>query len=638
MLFAAVDSTLLVLLAEICLAAASYSLATALLAPAYGREYPITALGPKIAATVAAALAATLVTRLYRRPLRHSSALDVIVLLETVAISCAATGIFVRWFVPPLQIHLAALVVYAAFLTIFWGGLHFGARMWQLRRSAAQKHAKRVVIVGAGEAGLSVAKELTLGQSANCRPVALVDDNNQKWGRAFYGVRVVGGTKDLAQVAQATGAEEILICIPSANHAQMHDILDASRRSQLPVRSLPSLAEWIQGTAAEPVSARDLCSPRIKYLLQREEIRVDAEETRALVGGQTVLVTGAGGSIGSELCRQIAVANPRKLLLLDKSENGLFYVNLESCERMESARVKPFLADVLVADNLRQIVMAERPDIVFHAAAHKHVAMLELYPQEAIRNNVLGTRNIARAAIECNASRFVNISTDKAVAPTNYMGLSKKLTELCIQELADGRGERHTRFANVRFGNVAGSTGSVLRLFWDQIRKGGPVRVTDPHASRYFMSAPEAVHLILRAATLGRNGETFVLDMGDPLNIYDLAKTMILFAGLRPERDIPIELTGLRAGEKITEALWEDWEHPVASSSARILTIEQKSLRSRGIVSKIDWMEDLLSRGDHEELVRYLHELFPEFRASAAGETLQAQPAEETLRPRAGAA
>lgn len=638
MLWAAIDSTLLVLSAEVCLAAASYSMASVLLAPAYEREDPIAGLGLKIAAAVVAALAASLVTRLYRRPLRHSSALDVIVLLETVAVNCAATGIFVYWFIPQLQIHLVLLVVYAAFLTILWGGLHFGARLWQLRRSAAHKHAKRVVIVGAGEAGLSVVKELSLGQVANCRPVALVDDDKQKRGRAFYGVRVVGGTTDLARVAQATGAEEILVCIPSANHAQMHDILDASRRSQLPVRSLPSLAEWIQGTAAEPVSARDLCSPRIKYLLQRDEIRVDVEETRALVDGQTVLVTGAGGSIGSELCRQIATANPRKLLLLDKSENGLFYVNLDSRERMESARVKPFLADVLEADDLRKIVMAERPDIIFHAAAHKHVAMLELYPQEAIRNNVLGTRNIAGAALECGASRFVNISTDKAVAPTNYMGLSKKLTELCIQELANGRGERHTRFANVRFGNVAGSTGSVLRLFWDQIQKGGPVRVTDPRASRYFMSAPEAVHLILRAATLGRNGETFVLDMGEPLNIYDLAKTMILFAGLRPERDIPIELTGLRAGEKITEALWEDWEHPVASSSARILTIEQKSLRSRGIVSKIETMERLLSRGDHEGLLRYLHELFPEFRASASGETLQAQPAEETLRLRAGAA
>lgn len=388
----------------------------------------------------------------------------------------------------------------------------------------------------------------------------------------------------------------------------------------------------IGGTNGGRIARRKLRGPRIEDILQRAEIPIDARETRKIVGGRTVLVTGAGGSIGSELCRQIASAHPRKLLLLDKSENSLFYINLEASERLGAARVKPFLADVLDRDSIRRILRSERPEIVFHAAAHKHVAMLELHPQEAIRNNVLGTRNIAEAAIECGASRFVNISTDKAVDPRNYMGLSKKLTELCIQELARAaapNAERtgQTRLSNVRFGNVAGSTGSVLRLFWDQIQKGGPVRVTDPRATRYFMSAPEAVHLILRAAALGRGGETFVFDMGEPLNIYELAKSMMLFAGLKPESDVRIEFTGLHEGEKLTEELWEEWEHPAPTGSARVLVIRQHSRQARDILPRIRKMEEFLARGDSEGLLQYVQETFPEFEENRTNGTDQSAPA-----------
>ncbi|HKV03883.1 MAG TPA: SDR family NAD(P)-dependent oxidoreductase [Candidatus Acidoferrales bacterium] len=369
----------------------------------------------------------------------------------------------------------------------------------------------------------------------------------------------------------------------------------------------------------EKILRRNLRRPHIEDLLRREQIPIDAKETRRVIGGNIVLVTGAGGSIGSELCRQIAAAGARRLLLIDKSENGLFYTNLETSERLGAARVRPFLADVLDRKGIRAILRSERPDLVFHAAAHKHVAMLELHPQEAIRNNVLGTRNIAETAMECGAGRFVNISTDKAVEPRNYMGLSKKITELCIQELARGaEGSAATRFSNVRFGNVAGSTGSVLRLFWDQIQNGGPVRVTDPRATRYFMSAPEAVQLILRAAALGKGGETFVFDMGEPLNIYELARNLMMIAGLRPERDVPIEFIGLQKGEKLSEELWEEWEHPVPAGSGRTLVIREKNDRSRGMLAKIRKMEELLARADNEGLLEYVQELFPAFRENRA--------------------
>jgi len=355
--------------------------------------------------------------------------------------------------------------------------------------------------------------------------------------------------------------------------------------------------------------------PNIEDLLDRELIHVDPEETRELVKDQVVLVTGAGGSIGSELSRQIASAGPRKLLLLDKSENGLFYANLEASERLGAAKVKPLLADLLDRERLRGLFHSERPLLVFHAAAHKHVAMMDLYPCEAIRNNAVGTRNVAEAALEFGASRFVNISTDKAVNPRNWMGLSKKITELCIQELS-GRGL--TRFSSVRFGNVAGSSGSVLRLFWERIERREAIRVTDPRATRFFMSVPEAVHLILRAAAIGAGGETFILDMGEPVNICELAKTMMLCSGLRPGHDLEIVFTGLQPGEKINEELWDDREHPVISGTDHVLVIREKHPLADGIGKNIARMEDLLARGAETDVLDYLYSLFPDFRWSRA--------------------
>ncbi|MGA8366774.1 MAG: polysaccharide biosynthesis protein [Candidatus Acidiferrales bacterium] len=384
------------------------------------------------------------------------------------------------------------------------------------------------------------------------------------------------------------------------------------------------------------VFRREARIPSIEELLQREEVRVDARETRKIVGGKTVLVTGAGGSIGLELCRQIASGGPRKLLLLDKSENGLFYANLEASERLGAARVSPFLANLLDGQGAKEILRNEQPEIIFHAAAHKHVGLLERQPQEAIRNNVLGTRNIAEAALELGAGRFVNISTDKAVNPRNYMGLSKKVTELCIQELAR---KGATRFSNVRFGNVAGSTGSVLRLFREQIEKGGPVRVTDPRATRYFMSVTEAVHLILRAAAMGQGGETFVFDMGEPLNIYELAKTMVILAGLKPEEDLEIQFTGLGEGEKIAEELWEEWERPAPTESERILAIRSENPRG-GVLREIEQMEDFLARGDRSGLLEYIHGIFPEFgwNRSRAIAQVAAASGQMAAMPSAGAA
>jgi FlaA1/EpsC-like NDP-sugar epimerase len=598
----------MVLGAEIFLAAASYTLAVFAWSETRGDLWAIGVLSSTLALVLACRLVGLWSVRLYSRSLRNASIPDLISIVNVASATTVAFWAVVTWRLPQLKMPPALFIFDWAILLLMWGAMHFGMRVLKTQQKKWRKTGKRVLVVGAGDAGITLLKDLAQDQSESCRVVALIDDNPEKWGRSICGAPVVGGTDNLARLSAENKAEEILICIPSATAAQMQSILRTCRGIGIPVRTLPSLTELVDGK----VSLCDLRSPRIEDLLQRERICLDINETRGVVGGKVVLVTGAGGSIGSELCRQIADAGPAKLLLLDKSENSLFYVHREICERMDSGCVKPLLVDLTCRDRVYEILMRERPEVIFHAAAHKHVGLLELHPQEAIRNNVLGTRNLAQGAIQCGAARFVNISTDKAVSPRSYLGLSKKLTELCIQELAQTNGRR---FSNVRFGNVAGSTGSVLRLFWEQIQKGEPIRVTDPRATRYFMSVPEAVHLILRAAALGNGGETFVFEMGEPVNIYELAKTMMLFAGLRPERDLAIEFTGLSEGEKVTEDLWEKWENPVATEDQRILRIGDQDPQAQGILGKIDWMEHLIERGDQDGLLAYLEDFAPEFQA-----------------------
>jgi FlaA1/EpsC-like NDP-sugar epimerase len=597
----------MVLGAELLLAAVSYALALFALAETRGVGWSGRILWTSLGAMLVFRLGGLLSVRLYRRSLRHASVPDFISILKAVSASSLTGSIVTAWLFPSPKISGAVFLVDAAFLVLLWGGLHFGARLLKTPKAAPRRSGKRVVVVGAGDAGITLLKDLAQDAAAASRAVAIVDDNPEKWGRTILGVPVVGGTRDLARLAAEHDPDEILICLPNATGAQMRDILAAGREISVPVRTLPSLSELTDGT----VSRRQLRRPCIEDLLQREAVGVDVQQTRRIVGGKVVLVTGAGGSIGSELCRQIAEAGPRMLLLLDKSENSLFYVHRAAREQLGASRVKPLLADLVYKDRLREILRQEKPEIIFHAAAHKHVGLLESHPQEAIRNNVLGTRNLAEAALECGTSRLVNISTDKAVSPRSYLGLSKKLTELCVQELARIHG---AKFTSVRFGNVAGSTGSVLRLFWEQIQKGAPIRVTDPRATRYFMSVPEAVHLILRAAALGNGGETFVFEMGEPLNIYELAKTMMLFAGLKPERDLAIEFTGLEEGEKISEELWEEWERPTATENERILVVSEQNPQAVGILKKIGRMERYLAHEDCQGLLEYLADFAPEFR------------------------
>jgi len=545
------------------------------------------------------------------RSFRHAGLSDAIAIAKAVAVSSVALyaacfGLKTHFdVVPPGGFFLAD----AATLFLMLSTFQFSARIYHFfvdTAGTSAAAAKRVVIIGAGDAGVSVLRELLDMPRSGIVPVALVDDDPMKRGTLICGVPVVGGLPNLAAVLSEFQASEVLVCIPSATSSQRKRILAACRKGGVPIRTLPGVVSLLDNRA----SMRDLRSITIEDLLQRDEFVPDRNLTSQLVAAKVVLVTGAGGSIGSELCRQIAAACPRRLVLVDKSENSLFYCHLGIQEACPGLEIIPVLGDVTDDHFVRTTMLQGRPNLVFHAAAFKHVGMMELHPDQAIRNNVLGTRNVLLAATDAGAEIFVNVSTDKAVNPRCYMGLSKKLAELFVKE-SDAR--HRTRCMSVRFGNVAGSTGSVLRIFSEQIRQGKPLHVTDPHATRYFMSIPEAVFLILCAASLGKGGETFIFDMGEPVNIYELARTLMLFAGVMPGEELPIHFTGLKDGEKVAEELWDGWEVPESTDNSRIFKLAGSNPLSIDIFSAVGRFHEFIAAHDHAGLVQYIAELVPGF-------------------------
>jgi len=595
-----------VLCLEGTLTSLGYAFSASLLSDAYGPSWAWQILPHTLPWLVGLRLLSFLFFGTCKLSLRAASIPEFICISKAVSTSSLAFYAISRLAERDVRLPAALFILEWTVSIFLLVGLHFGIRLYSAQRAIGRSGGKRALIIGAGDAGTKVLKELVLDSRSAVLPVGIIDDDPEKSGTRIYGVPVLGGLQDLARLVRESHAEEVFICIPSATRSQMKFILAQCRECGIAVRTLPSLAELVDGR----VGLRDLRSVRIEDLLQREEVKADPAFVREVVGDRVVLVTGAGGSIGSELCRQIASGSPRKLILLERSENSLFYINLELQDRFPTLCIEPRLVDVTCRDRVRAIFESERPEIVFHAAAYKHVHLMELHPHEAVRNNVLGTRNTALAARDFGASRFVNISTDKAVKPRNYMGLSKKITELLVRELAQSS---QTRFMSVRFGNVAGSTGSVLRLFRDQIQKGGPIRITDPRATRYFMTIAEAVCLILHAAAQGQGGETFVFDMGKPLNIYEIARAFSLFSGLTPGKDLLFEFIGLKEGEKITEELWESWETLKPTAHERIFALSEAGRATPGILEQVDEFERLLARGDYEGLLVRCHKLFPEF-------------------------
>ena len=447
----------------------------------------------------------------------------------------------------------------------------------RVRSFRAPKGAREVLVVGGGEGGRLVVRELARNPQLGMRPVGFVDDDPRKLGfKDEYGLKVLGTTssEDLARVLDELEPDEVVIAIPSAPGTVRARVVVACRERGIPVRTTPTVFELLREGSGELRVTRQLRSVQVEDILGREPVRMEIERVGSYLAEEVVMVTGAGGSIGSELCRQIARVGPRRLVLIDHAEDNLFEIVRELEEDRHVRTAIPVLADCKEQERMREVMAEHRPAVVFHAAAYKHVTMMELNPVEAIRNNALATQLVTRIAGETGVGQFVLVSTDKAVKPATVMGASKALAEWAVEAAA----ARYpgTTYATVRFGNVLGSSGSVVPIFRRQIAAGGPVTVTDPRMKRYFMTIPEAVQLIIRAGSLSvSGGELFVLEMGEPVRIVELAETMIRLSGLEPERDIAIEIVGARPGEKLHEELFNPYERPQPTPVQKILRAQR---------------------------------------------------------------
>ena len=490
---------------------------------------------------------------------------------------------------------------------LFLAGIRLAVRWFREWLRVLSPSARRVLIVGAGHAGELLVRDMLSDAGYHYRPVGLVDDDPIKRKMKIHGVSVVGKIEDIAALTRGLAAHEIIVAIPSASTALKQRILAASEGCKVPIKLLPSVKQLL----ANPEALRQVRPMSLEDLLQREPIQMDRQELHPLLEGKRVLVTGAGGSIGSELCRQIARYQPATLILFERYENGLFALDLELRAQYPKITIIPAIGDVTVHERVVEVLQQTDPDLVFHAAAHKHVPLMELNPKEAVRNNVLGTKTVAEASLASGVDRFVLISTDKAVNPTSVMGATKRVAEDLMQSLSH-RGQ--TKFTVVRFGNVLGSNGSVVPLFADQIRRGGPLTVTHPEIKRFFMTIPEAVQLVLQASLLGQGGEVFVLDMGEQVKVVDLARNMIVLSGLVPDQDIQIVYSGLRPGEKLYEELFEETEQVEPTPHAKIQrAISASAIQSDHIDRSIAHLEDAVSHGDDDELIRRLNEAVPTY-------------------------
>ncbi|MEJ5313587.1 MAG: nucleoside-diphosphate sugar epimerase/dehydratase [Anaerolinea sp.] len=553
---------------------------------------------------------------LYRRMWIYASireALMVVAASVTASALLAATMITLASFRFFVGFPRSVLIIDFLLSVFAAGGLRFTLRLLAesrinqaIQEGVGSRHPQKVLIVGAGDAGALVVREMQKNPQLNLVPVGFLDDNPAKQRQQIYGVPVVGTLSDLEKVIDQTRAQQVIIAIPSAAGRVVRLVADACRAKGVPFRTMPGIYELLGGT----VSVSRLREVDITDLLRRSPVQIDESLVGATLSGKVVLVTGAGGSIGRELCRQVARWGPSELILLGHGENSIFEALMELRENFPSLLFRPVIADVRDYGRIRTIFLRHHPEIVFHAAAHKHVPLMELNVEEAVTNNVLGTMNVVSAALESGVERLVMISTDKAIRPANIMGATKRLAEMIVLDAARRSGRS---YSVVRFGNVLGSRGSVVPLFKRQIARGGPVTITHPEMRRYFMTIPEAVHLVLQASAMGEGGETFVLNMGEQIRILDLAEDLIRLSGLEPGKDIEIVFTGIRPGEKLSEELWDEGvpiektEHPEIFR-VNPDTSELSGEELRGLVEQI---LRLAQEGDTHTLINLLDETIP---------------------------
>ena len=465
---------------------------------------------------------------------------------------------------------------------------------------------KKVLIVGAGEAGVMAIKEMERHPELHYKPIGFIDDDPEKQGRYIKGVKVLGSREYLPVIISDMNVDEVLIAIPSAEGGVIRSTINLCEKSRTGFKIIPCLWEIIEGD----VSINQIREVRTEDLLGRETVTIHKKDIKQFIVDKRVMVTGGGGSIGSELCRQIAQYHPKSLIIFSRGENSLYDIGVELSYRFPKLPIELVVGNVEDKGNVDHCIRENMPEIIFHAAAHKHVPFMEQNPEEAIKTNVFGTKNLAESAMNWNVEKFILISTDKAINPTSVMGTSKRIAEMIIQYFSDM--QDRTMFMAVRFGNVLGSRGSVVPLFKKQIEYGGPVTVTHSEVTRYFMTIPESVQLILQAVSMGKGGEVFVLDMGDPVKILDLARNLIVLSGFVPDKDVDITFTGLRAGEKLYEEPLSKRENVSVTKIDRIYIANLKKV-DNVFENDLEDLQQIIHRYDSDELIRKLKEIVPTY-------------------------
>ncbi len=565
-------------------------------------------------------------TGFYNSLWRYASVQDAVEIGKGVTIAsfiAVFAVFFLREFTPvPRSIFVLDWILLLAFLTT-------SRLIWRIIRETyvvnKSTEGPRTLIVGAGEAGSLLLKEIRRQPHASYQVCGFVDDDPEKKGMRLHGVPVLGATRQLKSLISAHEVEDVIIAMPSADGKALRSIMDSCKNANVTFKTLPSIGELIDGT----LTISQIKNVEIDDLLGREPVVLDRELIGSYLNKKRVLVSGAGGSIGSEICRQVALFGPEKLILLDQAETPLYAIEKELIARFPELRIMPLIADVRDRDKVMAAFEEFEPEVVFHAAAYKHVPMMEYNPGQAILNNVFGSRNIADAAHRFKVRNMVMISTDKAVNPTNVMGATKRAAEIYIQALSR---TSSTKFTTVRFGNVLGSNGSVIPLFKEQIAKGGPVTVTDKRIIRYFMTIPEATQLVLQAGSMGSGSEVLVLDMGDPVRIIDLAEELIRLSGLTPYEDIDIVVTGLRPGEKLFEELLIDGEGILPTTHEKIKVLAPVTLDIEPIRQELEILYAAARSNSVDQLIESLKRLVPEFKPSYSF-IGQAPPTFQRVRP-----
>ncbi len=501
---------------------------------------------------------------------RDASITDMVAIGKSVTLSSVIMALIIYLIFNIKSLPVTIFIVDWLVVMILTGFTRFSQRLVNELIVKKSDKVKRVLIVGAGVIGKRLIKEMKSNWEMGYTPVALVDDNPAKLNRTILGVKVLGTRKSIPHIVETMKVDEIIIAFAYAKGEDMREIVKLCRLSNTHFRIINKHV----GPLDQKAIVDRIRQIKIEDLIGREQIKIDFEQIQKYIEGKRVLITGAAGSIGSELCRQIAKLNPERLIAFDRSENGLFYLERELIEKYQDLEYSLALADITDFIETDNVFNNHKPHIVFHAAAYKHVPMMELHPSQAVKNNVMGTKNVLDVSIQHGIKKFVFISTDKAVNPVSFMGMTKRIAEQLVQASDN---VNSSRCLAVRFGNVIGSSGSVIRLFQEQISKGGPVTVTHPDVKRYFMSIPEAVQLVLQAAVLGEGGQTFLLKMGELIKINDIAKELIMLSGNGSSKEIKINYTGLRFGEKIIEELWEDSEECMENVNENLYVLKSKS-------------------------------------------------------------